>query len=185
MAFCANCGNQVQDGVKFCPSCGHEAAAAPSQPPPQAQPQQQQYEQQPPGYTPPVVPGAPQQDDIRDAQENKTMGILSYIIFFIPLLTGDHKKSPFVKFHANQGTVLALLAAAYSVLSWILLAIFRPSMYDLAAWVYGRGGFYGALVTILNLLWLVPAVLCVMGIINAAQGQKKPLPVIGKFNILK
>jgi uncharacterized protein (TIGR00266 family) len=24
MAFCTNCGNQMQDDVKFCPSCGHQ-----------------------------------------------------------------------------------------------------------------------------------------------------------------
>ena len=25
MAFCGNCGNRMQDGVKFCPSCGNPA----------------------------------------------------------------------------------------------------------------------------------------------------------------
>ena len=31
------------------------------------------------------------------------MAIIAYILFFVPLLTGDRKKSPFVKFHTNQG----------------------------------------------------------------------------------
>ena len=47
-----------------------------------------------------------QQTQANDAEQNKMMAILSYIIFFIPLITGDHKKSPFVKFHVNQGTLL-------------------------------------------------------------------------------
>ncbi|MDR0818680.1 MAG: zinc-ribbon domain-containing protein [Oscillospiraceae bacterium] len=28
MAFCSNCGTQIDDGVKFCPSCGQPAGAA-------------------------------------------------------------------------------------------------------------------------------------------------------------
>jgi uncharacterized protein (TIGR00266 family) len=32
MAFCGNCGNQMQDGVKFCPSCGSPAQPAGGQP---------------------------------------------------------------------------------------------------------------------------------------------------------
>ncbi len=74
MAFCGNCGTQA-DGVKFCPSCGQPMGAAAQQ----AQPAQQPT----PVYKPPIMPGAPQQADIRDAQDNKTMAILAYILFFI------------------------------------------------------------------------------------------------------
>jgi len=28
MAYCANCGNQLTEGQKFCPACGHAAAAS-------------------------------------------------------------------------------------------------------------------------------------------------------------
>ncbi len=31
MAFCIQCGNQVPDGVKFCPTCGAPIAQAPVQ----------------------------------------------------------------------------------------------------------------------------------------------------------
>lgn len=30
MAFCANCGNQVNDGVAFCPKCGQAINATPN-----------------------------------------------------------------------------------------------------------------------------------------------------------
>jgi uncharacterized membrane protein len=162
MAFCGKCGTKTENGVKFCPSCGASVGASTGQ----------QNAQQ--VYTPPVVPGAPQQTDIRDANDNKTMGILAYILFFIPLLTGAHKTSPFVKYHTNQGTLLAIAAIAwaiaYNVLSAILLAI---------SWrLWG-------IVSILGWVSVVFAVLCVVGIINAVNGRMKPLPVIGGITIIK
>jgi len=215
MAFCANCGAQVKDGVKFCSSCGGLVDAAPAQQAPPVQPPQpeqqyqpqQQYQQpqqqyQPPQqqyqqpqqqyqqpqqqyqYQQPVVPGAPMTDEARDAQENKTMAILAYIIFFIPLLAGTHKTSPFVKFHTNQGTVLAIgsvgLSIVLSILSAILTAIFTATF----AW-----GALGLILGLFGLLWSVVGigitVLCILGIVNAAQGKMKELPVIGKFTIIK
>ena len=50
MAYCGKCGNQIEEGVKFCPACGTPMGAA-QQPQPQPQPQQtytQQPYQQPP-----------------------------------------------------------------------------------------------------------------------------------------
>lgn len=58
-----------------------------------------------------------------DVEINKPMAILAYILFFIPLLTGDYKKSPFVKFHTNQGTVLIIATAVVSIISGITARI--------------------------------------------------------------
>lgn len=190
MAFCGNCGTQAQDGVKFCPSCGAAVGEAPAQ---QQQPQQTaQQQSQQPSYAPPAAPGAPMTDEARDAarqeeidaQENKTMGVLSYILFFIPLLTGAHKTSPFVKFHVNQGTVLWLVGIAYSIVSGILSAIIKVE----ATYFGVRSGVYytpGWLSTILWLISLPIFIFAIMGIINAVQGKKKELPVIGKFQLFK
>ena len=30
MAFCSNCGNELKDGVKFCPKCGTKTNVAPA-----------------------------------------------------------------------------------------------------------------------------------------------------------
>jgi uncharacterized membrane protein len=121
-----------------------------------------------------------QQNQAADAAANKTMAILSYIIFFIPLITGDHKKSPFVKFHVNQGTVLAIAAVAWGIAENIVLAILRALLWNGYTW-----GIYGVFSTILNILWLAPTILCIYGIYNAATGKQKELPVIGKFRIIK
>ena len=177
MAFCGNCGTQAQDSVKFCPSCGQPMAVTPAQ---QTQPVQQAQPAQPvlyttaPAYQPPVMPGAPQQADIRDAQDNKTMAILAYILFFIPLLTGAHKTSEFAKYHANQGTVLFIAALVYSIAYGILSFIL--AFIPVVGWI---------LIVVLGLASLIFLVLCIVGIINAANGRMQPLPVIGGITVIK
>ena len=115
-----------------------------------------------------------------DAEQNKTMAILAYILFFIPLLAGAHKTSPFVKYHTNQGTVLFLAAVIFGIAVGILTAILSFVLLGIGAW-----GLWWGIHIIINLLWLAPLALCIIGIINAANKQKKPLPVIGKFTIIK
>jgi hypothetical protein len=49
----------------------------------------------------------------------------------------------------------------------------------------GSFGILGILGSILTLLGFVPVVFLVLGIINAATGKTVPLPIIGKFTIIK
>lgn len=109
-----------------------------------------------------------------DVQNNKAMGILSYlgILVLIPILAA--KESPFARYHANQGLVLLLCEVGFSVASMILSVIFA---------------FLGPLALLWTLVsWLVSLAflaLLILGIVNAAQGMAKELPLIGKFRILK
>ena len=109
-----------------------------------------------------------------DVQNNKAMGILSYlgILVLIPILAA--KESPFARYHANQGLVLLLCEVGFSVASMILSVIFA---------------FLGPLALLWTLVsWLVSLAflaLLILGIVNAAQGMAKELPIIGKFRILK
>jgi uncharacterized membrane protein len=122
----------------------------------------------------------------KDAEDNKGMAIVGYLIFFLPLLTGDHRKSPFVKYHTNQGTLLFFLYVAYAIVYSILLAIFGAIVAGaVMSGSYGALGFFGIVTTLLTILWFVPLILVILGIINAATGKAKPLPVIGRFNVIK
>lgn len=160
MAFCPKCGTQMQEEMKFCPSCGAQTSATLSQ------------EQQ---------ATTPQ----NDAEANKVMAILSYLIFFIPLLTGAHKTSPFVKYHVNQGTILFLLTLAWGLVNTILTTILAAILINPTTWYSGSWGIYGLITSVLGLLWLIPTALCIYGIINAATGKEKELPIIGKFKLIK
>lgn len=92
-----------------------------------------------------------------DIDKNKTMAILAYFIFFLPLLT-DAKDSKFAKFHANQALLVTLIYIAGFVLTFLLI------------------GF---------LVYILGFVLWIMGIISAANGEMKRLPLIGNIEIIK
>ena len=157
MAFCRNCGAYTPESTRLCASCGADTQGPAADA----------------GYTPPVMPGAPQQSDIRDAQDNKVMAVLAYLVFFIPLLLGAHKTSPFVKFHTNQGTILFIAAAIWGTVYGIVAAIllFIPFV----GW---------AVIGILSFVSLVFPIFCIVGIIHAVNGRMTPLPLIGGINIL-
>jgi len=113
---------------------------------------------------------APPQNDI---EANKGMAILAYIIFFVPLIAGTYKTSPFVKFHTNQGTLLFICNCAFMVLMSILIFILAITP-------------LGFLSFLLTFLYFAPLVFVIIGIINAAGGKFVKLPLIGGlFTILK
>ena len=170
MAFCGKCGTKVEDGVKFCPSCG-ASTEIPKEETTQ-QTQQTDFSAKIAGLNNTADNTA--QFDAQDIQNNKAMAILAYIgiLVLIPLFAA--KESKFARYHTNQGLVLCIAeiayGIAYSILSSIILAI---------SWrLY-------SLVSIIGLVGLVFLVLAVIGIINAANGRAKELPVIGKIKLLK
>jgi len=156
MEFCGNCGAQVPEGANVCPGCGAGIGQAAA-----------------PAYEAPEVVV----DEAQDANDNKLMGILGYLFFFVPLITGDAKKSPFVKFWTNQGMILWALSIAYSVVSFILRFVFRL--------IFQYNAIYSILNLLLGLLYLVVAVFAVIGLISVIQGEKKELPVIGNLDLIK
>lgn len=111
------------------------------------------------------------QFDPQDINNNKGMSVLAYIgfLFLVPLLACPNSK--FARYHTNQGLVLFLLEFALGVVTGILGII------PIAGLIIG--GLLSAVGGIFTL------VLMIMGIINAAQGQAKELPLIGKITLLK
>ncbi|MFC4307297.1 DUF4870 domain-containing protein [Cohnella boryungensis] len=97
-----------------------------------------------------------------DIQQNKGMAIVAYILFFVPLLAA--KESPYAQYHARQGLNLFLLALAVNIVLGILPFI---------GWIllpFANLGVLG---------------LMIIGILAAVNGQTKPLPLIGNYQILK
>ena len=169
MAFCRNCGTKIDDNAKFCPGCGQAVEApATEQIKTEAteQPKAEQAQGQQNDLSAKVAnlnntKDTTDQFDKDDIEKNKAMGLLAYILFFIPLLAA--KDSPFARYHANQGLVLFLCGLISSVL-WII---------PILGWI------------IAPILSIVITVLAVIGIINALNGKAKELPIIGKFKVLK
>ncbi|OWR31108.1 hypothetical protein CDO73_08185 [Saccharibacillus sp. O23] len=102
------------------------------------------------------------QSDPQDAEQNKTIAAVAYILFFLPLLAA--RDSRFAMYHANQGLLLLLAIIAGNIvlgfipiIGWILLPIF-----GLASFVY-----------------------LIFGIMNAVNGKMQPLPFMPNIEILK
>ena len=104
--------------------------------------------------------------DPQDVRTNKVMAILAYLGFlvFIPLFAA--KESRFARFHTNQGLIL-LIAGFLIWLASMVLTFVSP---------------FFSFISLLNFVILVFAII---GIVNAANGQMKELPLIGKFRIIK
>ena len=90
-------------------------------------------------------------------QNNIGLAIVAYILFFIPLLT-EQKNDPFVRYHMKQGFVLFVIEV-------ITLLIGQILVFPWLSW----------------LLNLAVFALFIVGVINAASGKEKPLPLIGQF----
>ncbi len=112
-----------------------------------------------------------------DIDDGKTMAILAYIFFIIPLLTSRDKK--FAMFHTEQAIALWIAFIAIYIVITILNII-----------VSQISSSIGCVISILGILpWLAYVVLWIMGLLNAIGGKVKELPVIGpwgaKFNLVK
>lgn len=94
----------------------------------------------------------------------KTMAIIAYFIFFVPLLVDDAKNNKFAMFHTEQSIVLLILQIIVIIIGTLTCGI----------------GY---------ILYLPLLVFYVMGIVYAAQGELKPIPLVGqfgeKFNLVK
>jgi uncharacterized membrane protein len=115
--------------------------------------------------------------DAADVEQNKVFAVLSYLpplLFLVPLLAV--RQSKFAMYHCNQGLVLTLAAFVVSIANMILdrILIFIPFLGLLLMSILSLGIFIGIIA------------LVIMGIINAANGVCKPLPVIGnRFTLVK
>ncbi len=98
-----------------------------------------------------------------DVAKNKGMAIAACFIFFLPLLT-DAKHSKFAMFWANQ----SLLRLFVHIAAMVVMII------PVLGWIVGF---------VLHIFGLV---LFILSIVHAANGEMKPLPIIGTMaEILK
>lgn len=88
------------------------------------------------------------------------MAILAYlgILIIIPFLT-EAKNDPYVKFHLRQGITLIISFVVAMVIGYI----------PVLGWILAP------------LLMLFNCIMIIIGVINAATGKQKELPLIGHY----
>lgn len=151
MAFCPNCGSQV-DG-RFCAKCGSAVGAAGSA-----------------GSAAPVqAQGTVAAEGTVAAPAGLTDNVASALCYAVGLITGilflvlaPYNQNPKIRFHAFQS--IFMHAAAIGI--WVIFLILSA--------VSG-----GLLIFVMPLVWLGFFVLWLILIIKAYQDQKLVLPLIG------
>jgi uncharacterized membrane protein len=104
-----------------------------------------------------------QQNTIK--MNNKTLSIVSYITiigWLVAYLKGKDNADSMLKYHLRQALGLALVNIIFS-LALNIIAMVIPAL-----------SFIGVFGFVFLILWII-------GIINAANGAQKPLPIIGKM----
>ena len=109
----------------------------------------------------------------------KTLALEAYLGILVLAPLFGAKKSPFVRFHVNQGIVLFAISLILSILISFNSIIMAAAGALWASIIFGLfNGLYG-------LISCGVMALAVIGIINAVKGKMKKLPIIGNFKILK
>lgn len=185
MAFCGKCGADMKDG-KFCPSCGAPADGAGSSGGTQ-------------GFEDGLNKAAKgveetfnkfnntkdttSEFDAADIQAHKATAWLAYLgpLFLIPLLA--FKDSKYSRFHAIQGATMC----AVWVASWIIEVILSVIPFRRNDAFFGFDYYYTPwwISLIVTLLSLAVLALAIVGIVNAATGKAKELPLVGKIRFFK
>jgi uncharacterized membrane protein len=108
--------------------------------------------------------------DAADIEQNRVYAVVGYlgILFLVPLLAAPNSR--YARYHANQGIVL-----------FIATVVATGAFY-----VLGHIPFLGRVLSLAgSVAWIVSIVFMVLGIVNAASGKCQPLPLLGRFQLLK
>lgn len=160
MQTCPNCGAGVPDHAKFCTACG--ARLAPT------------LGERAKGYWNKLNDTA---DDtaaytISDIDNHKIISIFAYLGVFVLIPFFAAKRSPFARYHTNQGMLLLLvniLLGLTQLMFDALLPSFVENMLDFP----------------FALCHLALFVFAVIGIFHVIQGRAKALPLIGHLTLIK
>lgn len=125
----------------------------------------------------------------QEINTGKGMAVVSYIIALIPFFAGD-KKNKYVRFHAVQGMNILITSLIVWVISWIVTAIVSAIVIGSAislnaAGTFGSLGILTVLGVIFGVISLIIGILDIIGLIYAAQGKMKEVPIFNKLKFIK
>ncbi|QIE58593.1 hypothetical protein G5B37_03165 [Rasiella rasia] len=101
----------------------------------------------------------------KTVEEGKTMAIIAYVTLIgliIAFISNNSSRNEFTSYHIRQSLGIILLSIILSFVVSILVSIIYIPFLS-------------------NLVYVISLILMILGIMNAAQGEKKPVPVVGSF----
>lgn len=173
MAFCSKCGKEIPEDAKFCVDCGASVDENKTTGV-KFDDVKEKFE----NFN--NTADTTNEFSTQDIDDNKIFAVLAYfgILVLIPIFAA--KDSKFAKFHSNQGLVLWLSSIIISVAMGIITGILGTIFLFIGL------GFLTAILGLLSAaVGITVLAFAVIGIVNAATGKAKELPVIGKFRLIK
>ncbi|WP_395057441.1 DUF4870 domain-containing protein [Flavobacterium sp.] len=98
---------------------------------------------------------------MEEQKDGKTAAILSYIILIGPLIAlsiNSENKNNFASFHIRQGLGITILFVGLG----LIISNFKNDM-------------------VLISMWIFVSVLSMYGMLTAAKGEMKPIPLLGNY----
>jgi uncharacterized membrane protein len=167
MAFCPNCGAQVEG--RFCAKCGAAVAAGPAPAGPDPGPAPGGYTPTPGGYVPPP-PAAPLQSaGMADNMVAALCYLLTVITGILFLVLEPYNKNRLIRFHAFQAIFFWIACVAVYIVA-IVLGITLGAI-PVIGWIFGAL-LHLALGLGFFIVWLLL-------MYKAYNNEKWVLPVIG------
>ena len=116
----------------------------------------------------------PEQEDL---EGKKFTAFLAYLSWFavIPMIYSTESK--FIKYHANQGFVLATVETIYIIIMVIVS--------KLILWPLSRATSLLVETTMFMVFVGVFGMLSLIGMFNVIRGKEKPIPTFGHIKLLK
>ncbi|MBE6659529.1 MAG: zinc ribbon domain-containing protein [Ruminococcaceae bacterium] len=173
MAFCNQCGNKVEDGSRFCTSCGapidRDAVRAAATAQGQRQSSTNRHVERLITYSDTTA-----KYKAEDIDANRYVSILAYLHVLVVVPLFAMKESPFTQYHARVGLNLLVLHLAAEIAGSML--------HSLIGWIPVIGAIVGVIFGLLNAaLWGVS----IFGIVSAAKGKARELTVLEPFKLFK
>lgn len=158
MNFCSKCGAILKKSQYLCPNCGENIN--------NDIPTELSYEYSNCNNT----LGVPKYK----TQKDRIIIALCYIGFLIIVPILVCKYTPYVKFHINQGLSLIISEIIYCIIYYIVYAI----VMTISQWLY-------PVVAVLGIAGILFIIFSLFGIAGVIKDEKRELPLVGGFRILK
>ena len=164
MAYCRNCGKEIDESAKFCSYCGTATDVNANTNKSFNLGEKFQEFNNTKDHT--------EEFEAEDIENNKIIALFAYfgLLILIPIFATPNSR--YAKFHVSQGINLIVVSLAYSAISSALVAAF--------SWLPVVCTLIDISVSLAGLLIVV---LVVLGIYNAVNGKAKELPIIGSWKI--
>ena len=120
-----------------------------------------------------LTPEVPEKEDLKG---KKFTACFAYLFWFavIPMIYSSESK--FIKYHANQGLVLAIAETIFLIITVLVGKIL---------WAYSRSTSLLVETTMFLVFVGVFGMVSLIGIFNVIRGKEKPVPTFGHIKLLK